>query len=415
MPNETELWPGIKEPVEKPAPKLRVVPPDYPAEAFTAASLASLEPYDWVYKRLLLCRYFTALGAPAGTGKSALIVAIAVSIATGRALLGGAPPERRKVWIINLEDPREAILKLIWACCEHHQVEMVDLEGWLYINSGRNRPLLVATTVKDLVTVMPVVDLLEASCKERDVGVLFVDPVVDSHALPENDNVSMNEFCAIWNGLAERCNMAICLSMHFRKGGLGGDPDSFRGASAIIGKARVAVTLSVMSKEEAEKLSVPEDRRSYHLRLDNAKRNLSPPPTHADWLHLESVQLSIGDNIQAVSEWQPPSPWDGLSMADAVRCLERIDAGPSPGEYYTASARGRTNERWAGNVLVEAGRNPQQAAQILNQWLQSGALVTGLYHSPNTRKELSCVRVNGEKLGEMRASIVAPGVDDWEG
>ncbi len=53
---------------------------DYLPEPFTSASLMDLQPYDWVYKRFMVARYFCALGAPPGTGKSALIIIIALSI-----------------------------------------------------------------------------------------------------------------------------------------------------------------------------------------------------------------------------------------------------------------------------------------------------------------------------------------------
>lgn len=406
-------------PQEEPSPTTEQQPPEQPgysAEAFTAASLSLLEPYDWVYQKIMVARYFCALGAPPGTGKSALIVAIAISIATGKALLGGQAPEQGNVWIINLEDPREAVLKMVWACCEFYGIEPVTLEGRLFINSGRDHPLVVAAMVDGAALRLPIVEALTKECQARKIRGLFIDPVVDTHSLPENDNITMNDYCAIWNQLAEAADLAVLLSMHFKKGGQAGDPDAFRGASAIIGKARSAITLGVMATEDAAKLNVPLDRRAYHLRLDNAKRNLSPPPSSADWLRLESVDLTTGDSIQAIRLWSPPSPWENLPMARAIEALTLIDAG-SDGEFYTASRRGRSNERWAGHVITRCangtGISDEQAAIILAQWLQSGMVMSGVYHSPSQRREMPCIRVDQVKLAEMRLQSPLPETP-WE-
>lgn len=391
---------------------------DYTATPFQASDLSLLRPYDWVYQRIMVSGYFCALGAPPGTGKSALIVAIAISVALGRPLLGGEPPEPGNAWIINLEDPREAILKMVWACCDYFGIDVNDLNGKLFIDSGRAKPLVVARLVDGTALRMPVADGLSRECERLRVRALFIDPVVDTHTLPENDNITMNDYCAIWNQLADQCGLAVMLSMHFRKGGQAGDPEAFRGASAIIGKARSAITLGVMSEKDAEKLNVKPELRGYHLRLDNAKRNLSPPPTAADWLRLESVELVNGDNIQAIRLWSPPSPWCGITMAQTIKALEQIDAGTGEGEFYTDSRRGRTSARWVGNVVMEcAGEGSLSAYQvsaIIDQWLQTKLLIKGVYHSKRERREMPCVRVDMAKLAEMKLQSAPPPEGAWE-
>jgi hypothetical protein len=400
-----------------PMPTLDPDRPKYGATPFTAASLAGLQPYDWVYPRTLVVGYFTLLGAPAGLGKTALTVQLAVAIALGRNLLGADPSEARNVWVINLEDSRELLLKLVWACCQFHGVEPVELEGKLFLDSGRDRPLIVSRLVDDVAMRMPVVGALTEELRARQIGALFVDPIVDTHSLPENDNVSMNAYCAIWNEVAEKAGCAVMLAHHFRKGGIGGDADAFRGAGALIGKARVAISLANMSAEEAQKLGVEPSYRLWHIRLDNAKRNLAAPPTEAEWLRLESVDLATGDSVQALRRWYPPSPFGDSPMAHVVAALRAIDAGPGDGEYYASSRKGGVTDRWCGVVVMrDLGKSEEQAARIVDQWLKSGVLLKGVYHSPAQRKEKPCVRTDPKKVAEMAAQNAPP--DDapvWEG
>lgn len=390
----------------------------YAATPFTADLLGHLHPYDWAYQKIMVARFFTALGATPGTGKSALIVAIALSIATGRALLGGEAPRQGNVWIINLEDPAEAVYKMIWAACQFYRIDPNNLQGKLFVNSGRDKALIVARLVNGAVLRMPVVENLTAECARLNIRALFIDPVVDTHNLPENDNVTMNEYCAIWNHLADHANIAVLLSMHFRKGGQTGDPDAFRGASAIIGKARSAVTLGVMSESEAEKLKIPSDKRRYHLRMDNAKRNLSPPPANAEWLRLESIELPVGDNIQALTAWTPPSPWEGLSAEQSVNVLEIISGGTKEGEFYTKDRRGRMSDRWAGNVVLQCGDatilTTDKAKIIINQWLKNGVLVETTYHSPSRREVMPCVQVDPDKFNEIRSLVTVIETAEWQ-
>ncbi len=307
---------------------------------------------------------------------------------------------------------------MVWACCKYYGIPPASLEGRLFINSGRDKRLIVARLADGIPVQTPVVPNVIKQCLKWQIGALFIDPVVDTHTLPENDNITMNEYCAIWNKLAETADLAVLLSMHFKKGGQAGDQEAFRGASSIIGKARSAITLGVMGERDAEKLGVKPETRGYHLRLDSAKRNLSPPPTKADWLRLESVDLDLGDNIQVLREWSPPSPWEGFSMEQAVAALDQVERGAGDGEFYTHSRRGRGSTRWVGNVIMEYADSGQmtegQADTITNQWLQSKLLITGVYHSPAQRKELACVRVDLARLAEMRAAAGAPVETPWD-
>ena len=115
---------------------------------------------------------------------------------------------------------------------------------------------------------------------------------------------------------------------HTRKGFVAGDADSIRGSSAMAGAARVAVILSAMTAEEAEKLDVPLQERRQLIRLDNAKANLNKPSNKAEWIKLDSVELGNGnsqypngDSVRAAIPWKPPDAWEGIKTDKANEIL----------------------------------------------------------------------------------------------
>ncbi len=90
-------------------------------------------------------------------------------------------------------------------------------------------------------------------CQEREIALLIVDPLVEIHGgLDENSNVDMKEVAVALRDLARRCNMAVCAIHHNRKSAAAGDQDGARGASALVNAARVVLTMTPMSQDEAE-------------------------------------------------------------------------------------------------------------------------------------------------------------------
>ena len=225
-----------------------------------------------------------------------------------------------------------------------------------------------------------------------------------SHRLEENRNEQVDFAAALWARVADAAGCAVLLVHHFRKGGIAGDADAFRGASALVDAARAAVSLSVMSEREAEAFNVPPDRRRFHVRADNAKLNLAPPPDRAVWLELRSVELPNGDRVQAAARWEPPSAWDGLPARTVLDVLREIDTAPAD-ELW--GVHRQSGDRWAGKLLIErGGRSEGQAAVILKTWEANGLLVQVPFTNKQ-RKERQGYRVDAQKHADMRRDFGA--------
>lgn len=85
-----------------PAPAIRATP-------FVWRPPAQIPRRRFVYGRHYARRFVSATVGSGAVGKSSFLIAEALAIVTGRALLGVVPQERGRAWLWNGEDPREEI------------------------------------------------------------------------------------------------------------------------------------------------------------------------------------------------------------------------------------------------------------------------------------------------------------------
>lgn len=393
----------------------------FPADSLDWDAMEAVKSRSWIYGHFLIRSFVSVLAAPGGTGKTAYSFAVALAIVLGEDILSEPVHQAGKVWLYNLEDPLDELHRRLYAAIIHYKVKREEVEGRLFLNSGRNRPLVVATVLKDgTIVASPIVPLIVAEIKRQGIDVFIVDPFIRSHRVSENVNEQIDAVAALWAQVASEANCAVLLVHHFRKGGASSDAASFRGASALIDAARAALGMATMSPEEANRLGVDDDSRWRHIRVDNAKLNLAPPPDSATWLRLVSVNLDNGsdgrpaDQVQTVERWEPPSPWDGMPWSMVMRILDKISAGPSPGEFYAFSPQAK--DRWAGVVLIEeACKTSGQAKAVLKRWKETGVLEDSTYASPQLKgRQTGCVKVSPIKVAEMRQQAEASQTADSE-
>lgn len=384
---------------------------DDPANRFEPENAASLlaepiEPRGWLLATLICRRFVTVLAAFGGAGKTTLLFTWALSLATGRPLIGLHVHHRARVLLVTLEDGREELKRRLKAACIHHGVDPAELDGWLFVKalSGEQATLSTIGANGAMIDTGAAAEILDV-CKRHRIDAAMADPFVKFSGAPENDNQATDFVCRLVSRIAETANVAAVVAHHFRKGvAPAGDIDSARGARALIDAARIALTLLPMSPVEADTFGVSEHERRRYVRMDDGKLNLTPADK-ARWFRLASVQLDNattqyprGDNVQTVEPWTPPDTFDGLSTDMCRRIIAAIDAGMENGERYT-DRRSRGNTRWAGMVVVRlAGKTEKQAAEVLKTWLRTGVLFAEKYHSDEQRKEARGLFANPEKL-----------------
>jgi AAA domain len=247
-------------------------------------------------------------------------------------------------------------------------------------------------------------DKIEATIIKRRIDLIALDPYVKTHALGENSNNDMDELAQLLTDLGEKYDIAVDVLHHTRKGSSDpGNADSGRGAGATKDAGRLVYTATRMSPAEAEAFGIPEDRRRFFVRMDEAKVNIVPA-TKAKWFQLVSVPLGNatelyphGDDVQTVEPWTPPEAWQDISVELQNRILDTIDAGLPDGNRFTVAPR--VMERAARKVILEHApeKTEAQAREIIKTWVKNGVLLSAEYDNPKTRKKVSGLRVNPEK------------------
>lgn len=392
---------GVEMPAEPTREKAQ--PDDEPPRKRIVAS-----PYLWKPPSMLPRRdplygahshrgYVSATIAAGGIGKSTLVIGEAIDMASRKTLFH---PVRRplRVWIWNLEDPQDELERRVGAALAFHRLGPDDIEDRLFLNSGRDLPLTLATMTRGTLHIAEdqVAEIIE-QILEKEIDVLTIDPFVSAHRVPENDNVALTAVLDRLRHIAHVGNAAIEIVHHSRKSnGLGAEPsaDDARGASATIGGVRSARVASVMTREEAELAQVAPERRRFFFRVDNVKANMAPPALAATWRKLVDVDLGNGsddepsDHVQAVEAWHMPGLFANATEAQ----LSQLQAEMGEGEFATSPRAGD----WLGYIVAKvfgldvatAGAR-KRIQEMLAVWERTGAIIRTERYNKNKQRAQS--------------------------
>lgn len=374
-------------------------------------------PRQWIYGRSLIRGMLSVLGGTGGVGKTSFVMQVAISIAADRSFLAaydGDPAHRiyephGTVMYYSLEDPMDDLIRQVSAILKYRDMPARLIWDRLILQSGRDLPLIVATQDDKGRLVRCDIDAIVAYLVENKVDVLVVDPFANSFDGGEGTESSadtMKIICDQWRLVAHRANCAIWLLHHFRKGGMAGEADAFRGSTTLQNAARIMETLTTMTPNEAEELRVDKADRRHHMRLENAKMNLGPASEGA-WLKFVPVPLGNatekypqGDIIGVVTRWTATPcviTWTAVKGA-----LEQIQSGYN-GVLYSPAPK--AHDRWAGRVVMSwLNCNRDKATEVLDDWIGKGVLYTDEIKdaSRHTRR---VVLVNHDAMARLKTEM----------
>jgi len=364
------------------------------ATAYKWRDPKAIPPRPWVYGKILLRRYVTLTVAPGGLGKTNLCMAESVSLAAGKPILGEEMPEGAQgAWYLNLEDSDDENERKIAAILKHHDVQPAEVDGRLFIDSGRGRekPIVIAEETKNgVVIVRPLMDAIIAEMKAKNITALSVDPFVKCHRVNENDNSAIDAVAREWVRVADEANAAVQLVHHVRKGNGAHrsiTADDGRGAAALKDAARIVRTLNGMSDEEAEKFGVGLDDAELFFRHTSAegKVNLTRRTRVPTWYRLVSVGLGNAtlvhpeDEVGVVELWTPPQPFEGVDVGDLQKALAEVERVNAPPVWKNTAEENKpfTAE---GVVANELGIEFAHAKRLLGSLHHKGAVTYEMVH-----------------------------------
>jgi len=345
------------------------------ATPFQLRDAATIPPRPWIYGFHYMKGMVSSTAGAGGAGKSTLVIAEILSMVTGKDLLrGGAPlivgPQR--VWYHNGEDPRDELDRRFAAACIHYGIKAEDIGDRLYVTSGRDTPIVVATEIaKSTMINLPVRDALIAEIRARKIDVLVVDPFISTHNVGENDNSAMEQVMRVWRDVAEQTGCAIDLTHHFRKAS-GGEvsADELRGASAITGACRSVRVVAAMSGDEANRAAIDPDERLRFLWCANPKGNMTIASTRKHWRYLESVSLGNAsdpypdDSVGVATEWHyPETRASDLNQIDINLIRHKLRMA----DAVTRCRVAPQSKHWAGFLIAEVLELDMDAPSTRNQ------------------------------------------------
>lgn len=340
----------------------------------------SLPTRQWLLGHWLLRGEVTGIIAPGGAGKSTISNAMALSLATGRPLLGKPVPRGpQPVWSFNLEDGLDELERQMAAACAFYHVSARDCEDRLFLDSGLIQPLCTAIEDRNgFRLVEEIFEELTATISERRIGAIFVDPLVSSHAVQENDNGAIDAITKRWKRLAQETGCAVALVHHTKKmGGREVTAEDGRGGVALRDAARVMLTLNPMSPQEAEELGISDpDMRRALVRIDEGKSSRAPPGA-ATWIKLESQSLDNGagfepsDMVGVAALWNRPDVLHGITTEQ----LHQVQKGLAEGEWRESVQ----SKDWVGFLVAKVtglsvDADKARIKAMIKSWRRDGAI-----------------------------------------
>ncbi len=369
--------------VSAPAPPAVREPQGIAATAFRWRDPRAIDPRPWLYGHHLIRGYVSGTIAPGGVGKSTLAITDAIAMAAGMDLVGCRPHAPLRIWYWCGEDPRDELERRVLAAMLHHGVNENDLEGRLFIDSGREVTIKVAEMKGGAPLILSeTLNRLEAAIRDSAIDVLIIDPFVSIHSLDENSNGAMDMVVKALAGVAHRTGCAIEIIHHARKlNGADADIDSARGGSAIAAAVRAARVLNPMTADAAANFGIAPDERRSFVRVDGAKANLAPA-AGARWVRIIGEPLGNyrppdrdQDWVGVAVSWSPPTPRE-ISPDILLQVQLAVDK-----KDYRANWQA---ENWVGHaigpIVGAESREPagrKQINKMLDKWFASGALRKG--------------------------------------
>jgi hypothetical protein len=355
-------------------------------------SEGAIPPRPWIARGYLLRGAVSVISGASSVSKSTLAVGYTVALALHQVFNRFAPLGAGRVMLYNVEDDANEQRRRFSAVLRQFGASPSDLAGKVM----RVGPNSVGTLIdrdpdtRELFLTGAMVAMQELIAEFKP-DVLILDPLVELHSAEENDNTALRGIMAQFRTLAVRHKMAVAIVHHARKGAsqsTPGDTDTLRGASSIVGAARIVVTVAAMTEDEAKTFGLGPDQRRSFFRVDSGKSNYSRLH-EAEWFERVEYELDNGDLVAAPVAWQPPQ--DAVSLEARAAIEMGIETGSTEGPWsakLSADARSVKHLFERHGVATPAGQRTlllelAQAGFVVANYKNEGRRIVQGLRAPN--------------------------------
>lgn len=355
-------------------------------------NLAEIPAPEFVYSDFYARGYTSVTLAAPKVGKSALGLAEAIDITTGRGFLTGVRREPQRVVYYNAEDDQNTINSRVAALLTAYDIPQSEIIDRIHPHSGVGEEAFYMVSGIEGVINERLFVSIEKFIELWGADVLIFDPLQDLTHSPETNEV----FRALGQRLrklASLTGVALGLIHHTRKVASGMTPtiDDGRGGSALRGTARFNRLLVGMTEEEAEKGHVANHR--HFFRVGDVESNLAPPSSDVNrWFEKVSILTPNGHKVVAVKRWEWPDAFEGISAADARLVRNAVqDCKIPPRENHQS-------RQWVGLIVADTlgidlddKGEKSRVLSLIKTWIKNGVLALDAIHDTRTGRETKTV------------------------
>src|SRR5437763_14682625 len=112
-----------------------------------------IPPRGWLLGNLLCRRFLTAIFADGSVGKTALIVAMGLSLAAGKPLISEHVFVRCRVLIVCFEDGADELRRRLTAAMLHYGITRSEIAGYLFVTTIKRSDAKLASARAGEITV----------------------------------------------------------------------------------------------------------------------------------------------------------------------------------------------------------------------------------------------------------------------
>jgi RecA-family ATPase len=179
---------------------------------------APIPPRGWLLGNVFCRKFLSSLLGGGGSGKTAVRIAQALAMTSGRSLTGEHVFVRCRVLFVCLEDDIDELRRRVRAAMIHYGVKAEDVKGWLFYTAPGRKGGKIVERAGGQLRAGGMVDWLVDDIKRLKIDAAIIDPLVKAHSAVENSNDEMDFVSDTLAQIAHEHDCDIDTPHHVRKG-----------------------------------------------------------------------------------------------------------------------------------------------------------------------------------------------------